>query len=419
MVVAVLDHLREDAEKTRSITWVNEPVATLEDAVVHLARTRAMVEAAECEALAAYESSKEFKASGAGSAAMRVAHVTGARKETVGRRCHAGTVLRAMPHTEAAFAAGEITLDHVEALAKVKVPTLAVRFALDEERMVGWARDLPYKEFSAKVQDWRDAYAPEDAEERAQSQVESRQLFASETFGGMGRLDAWLDPLTYREVADELERHERRLFEQDWAEARARLGDAATKRDLARTPAQRRVDALREMARVSKAHAGKGAAPTLGTTIVCDDDTFLTCLARLFAEARGTDPDVYPYREDRRCEFAAGGRVTPEQAVMAALGGWLNTLVLDAKGFPLKHGHRQRFFPQPLREALMIAFPECQGDGCDVRSVHCEIDHILAWIDGGTTDANNGQPLCKRDNRFKERLAAFRRRAERDRPASP
>ncbi len=419
MVVAELEHVREGAEKTRAITWANEPVASLEEAVVHLAQTRAMVEAAECEALAAYEASKEWKVSGAGSAAMRIAHVTGGRKETIGRRCHAGAVLRGMPHTEAAFAAGEITLDHVETLSKARVPTLAVRFALDEERMVGWARELTYKEFSAKVQDWRDVHAPADAEERARSQVESRQLFASVTFGGMGRVDAWLDPLGCREFLDELERHERRLFEQDWAEARARVGDAATKRDLARTPAQRRADALLEMARASKAHAGKGAAPTLGTTIVCDDDTFLTCLARLFAEARGTDPDVYPYSEDRRCEFAAGGRVTPEQAVMAALAGWLNTLVVDADGFPLKHGRHQRFFPQPLRDALMIAFPECRGEMCDVRSVHCEIDHILAWIDGGLTDDVNGQPLCKRENRFKERLAAYRRRHDPGRPPPP
>ncbi|HMQ24548.1 MAG TPA: hypothetical protein PKA98_01055 [Acidimicrobiales bacterium] len=43
-----------------------------------------------------------------------------------------------------------------------------------------------------------------------------------------------------------LERHERRLFEQDWADARARFGDAATRRDRARTPAQRRADALVE-----------------------------------------------------------------------------------------------------------------------------------------------------------------------------
>ena len=64
----------------------------------------------------------------------------------------------------------------------------------------------------------------------------------------------------------------------------------------------------------------------------------------------------------------------------------------------------------------MIAFPECRGEACDVRSVHCEIDHILAWIDGGTTDDINGQPLCKRENRFKERLAAFRRRSEPGRP---
>ena len=85
-----MEHVREGAEKIRAITWANEPVATLEAAVVHLAQTRAMVEAAECEALAAYEASKEWKAAGAGSAAMRIAHLTRARKETIGRRCQIG-----------------------------------------------------------------------------------------------------------------------------------------------------------------------------------------------------------------------------------------------------------------------------------------------------------------------------------------
>lgn len=419
MVRAELSHLREGVEKVRTIVWANEPVATLEDSVVEIDTLRAMLDAAESEALAAYDASKEWKAAGAGSAPAQIAHLTHARKDSIAKRCHLGARMRSMPHAEAAFAAGEISLDHLDVLSRANLPSLAEQFAIDEECLVGWARDLPYREFCAKVANWRDAIAPEDAEERARSQVEARELHASETFEGMGRLDAWLDPLAYREIRSELDRHYQRLFEQDWADARARLGDAATKNDLGRTPAQRRVDALREMARSSAAHGGVGAAPTLGTTIVCDSHTYLTCWARLIAELRGDDPDAFPYRQDRRCEFAAGGRVTPEQAVFASLEGWLNTLVLDAAGFPLKHGRQQRFFPQPLREALMIAFPECRDETCDTRSVHCEIDHILAWIDGGATDDVNGQPLCKRHNRLKERLAAYRRRSGSDRPPPP
>jgi len=409
-VLLELSNLREDAEKLRGVTWANEPVATLEESVLEVGVVRAMLDAVECELVAAYDSSKEWKVTGDGSPAARIAHLSHSRKGTISKRCHLGRRLRTMPHTEAAFALGDITIDHVDVLSRANLPSLAVRFALDEERLVGYARDLGFDEFCAKVAIWRDVVAPEDAEERALSQHEARDMHWSKSFEGMGRIDGWMDNLGYHEVHTELDRHYQRLFEQDWADARARLGDAATKNDLARSPGQRRSDAMRAMARASRAHAGIGAEPTLGTTIVVDADTHLTCWARLVAEIRGEDPDAYPYREGRRCEFADGTRVTPEQALFASLEGWLNTLVLDEDGFPLHYGRKKRFFPQPLREALMIAFPVCGGTSCDIRSVHCEIDHILAWIDGGTTDTTNGNPLCKRDNLWKEHVEARRRR---------
>ncbi|MBL8775081.1 MAG: HNH endonuclease [Acidimicrobiales bacterium] len=43
---------------------------------------------------------------------------------------------------------------------------------------------------------------------------------------------------------------------------------------------------------------------------------------------------------------------------------------------------------------------------CSIRSVHCQIDHILAWIDGGPTDTTNAQPLCKGHNLWKEHQRA-------------
>lgn len=50
-------------------------------------------------------------------------------------------------------------------------------------------------------------------------------------------------------MGTELGRLEQQEFAADWAEARSRLGEAATAADLQRTPAQRRHDALVRMAR--------------------------------------------------------------------------------------------------------------------------------------------------------------------------
>jgi len=71
-------------------------------------------------------------------------------------------------------------------------------------------------------------------------------------------LDGVLDPIKGAIVAGELERIDTELFNADWAEAKARVGDNVGLGDLARTPAQRRADALVEMAKRS-ASAAPGA----------------------------------------------------------------------------------------------------------------------------------------------------------------
>ncbi len=407
---AQLVHLRESTEKLGGVTWANEPVATLEEAILEVAADRARLDAIECALLAAYDSSKEWKATGGSSAAARIAWLTHSRKSDVDRRCRLGRQLRTMPHTVAAFELGSITLDHVDILAKANLPSLAVRFAHDEELLVGWARDLTYGEFCQQVSRWRDIADPDDAERRALSQFEAREAHSSATFEGMGRLDAWLDRMGFHEFDTELDRHYQRLWEADWADARARLGDKATSRDLGRTTAQRRADALVEMARASRAHGGKGAEPNLGTTIVCDHDTYLTVWARIIAEINGQDPNAYPYPLQRRCEFADGTPITPEQALFASITGWLNTLVTDPNGYPLSYGRERRWFSRPQRRAAQIAFPVCKQPSCAIRSVHCEIDHILAWIDGGLTDSTNADPQCKPHNLWKEHITARERR---------
>ena len=125
-----------------------------------------------------------------------------------------------------------ITLDHVEVLINANRSKLADLFARDEELQVGYARDRTFDGFSAEVKAWTAVVMPEDAEERAARQDDERSVHLSETFEGQGRLDGWLSKQGYHEVHTELDRHTQRLLEQDWAEARGRLGDAATALDL-------------------------------------------------------------------------------------------------------------------------------------------------------------------------------------------
>jgi hypothetical protein len=410
VVCPELEQFIEASEKLRTVVWANQPASTLPDAAVALVQAGSMLQAVTVEAVGALDASKEHKATGDFSPAHHLARRCRVKHDTAARLQKAARKLRTMPHTAEAFAAGQISLDHVETLIGANTARLAELFARDEELLVGYALTRTFDGFKAEVKAWTAIVAPEDAEERAARQDDERTVHLSESFEGQGKLDGWLSRDGYHEVHTELDRHTQRLLEQDWAEARARLGDAATILDLARTPGQRRHDALIEMARSSRAHAGIGPAPDIGTTVVCDHDTYLTALARILAKLYGGDPDQFPYPLQRRCEWANGDPATPEQAVWASIAGWFDVLTLDENGIPLNYSDRRRFATGRQRDAAIIAFPTCHDDGCPIRSVHCEIDHLLAWIDGGLTDIANLRPRCKGHNLWKEHVTAKLRR---------
>ncbi len=404
--------LQRAIEKARTVVWANEPSCTLPDVAVAMVEAGSVLDAVTVDTIAALDASKEHKATGDFSPADLLRRRCRAKHDTVARLQRAARRLRTMPHTAEAFAAGSITLDHVDVLIRANTAKLAELFARDEELLVGYARDRSFQGFTTEVKLWTAIVKPDDAEDRAARQDDERSIHLSETFEGQGRLDGWLSRQGYHEVHTELDRRCRQLLAEDWAEARARLGDAATALDLARTPAQRRHDALIEMARASKAHDGIAPAPDIGTTLVCDHDTFVTAFARIVAKIMGTDPDHFPYPLQRRCEWANGDPATPEQAVWAALTGWLDVLTLDPEGVPLNHGRTHRIATRAQRRAAKIAFPTCDQPGCDIRSDHCEIDHLLAWIEGGGTDIANLRPRCKGHNLWKEwaRAREHRRR---------
>ena len=162
-----LEDLRTSAEKVRCIAWANEPASTLEDSVVELTALRSMIDAAEVEALGAYDASKEWKAAGALSAPARIAEMTCGRAESIRWRRGLARKLRSMPHTVSAFELGDISIDHVGVLCRANLVCLALEFARDEEVLVDKARTLPFDEFVAEVQRWRDIVDPEGAERRA------------------------------------------------------------------------------------------------------------------------------------------------------------------------------------------------------------------------------------------------------------
>jgi Domain of unknown function (DUF222) len=86
--------------------------------------------------------------------------------------------------------------------------------------------------------------------------------------------DGLLTPLARATVGTALWRIEQELFDAEWAQARAEHGDQTCAAHISRTPAQRRHDALVEMARRAMVAPADGRRPEPLVSVMIGYETF-------------------------------------------------------------------------------------------------------------------------------------------------
>jgi hypothetical protein len=189
-----------------------------------------------------------------------------------------------------------------------------------------------------------------------------------------------LDPISGVIVAGELSRVERKLFEADWAKAEKELGRSPKLHELARTSAQRRADALVEMATRSATAPADGRRPE-----------------PLFSVFVG-----YETLHGRISQLASGQVVSPD-----SLLAWLDTAEFEravfAPGGRVEVSVRSRFFTGATRRAVELRDRECTDPYCDIPADACHIDHVVPHAEGRLTTQENGQVMCGFHNRLRYR----------------
>ena len=113
---------------------------------------------------------------------------------------------------------------------------------------VSQAKGLRFKQFARTVAYWDQLADPDGTEEAAEARRARRDVYLEASIDGMFLGKMTLDPISGSIVSGELERIEHEMFVADWAKARDEVGSRPRVADLSRTPAQRRADALVEMA---------------------------------------------------------------------------------------------------------------------------------------------------------------------------
>jgi hypothetical protein len=283
-----------------------------------------------------------------------------------------------MPATAEAFGAGGISPRHASVLASLGGGRVADCFARDEVMLVGFARTMGWAEFCRAVEYWRQCADPDGTERDAAHDEALRRVHLSPGLRGTGHLEGLLTSLGRATLASALGRIEQELFEADWAAARAEHGDAATVCHLARTPAQRRHDALVEMARRAVTSPADGKRPRPLVSVLVGYETF-----------RG-----------RVCELADRTVITPGTVASLLDEALVERVVFDGPSRVIDLG-RARRFSGAVRRALDVVDRGCTHGGCDLPAERCQGDHIQPWSRGGQTDPDNGQLRCGYHNRWR------------------
>ncbi|MCU1374627.1 MAG: hypothetical protein JWO68_1913 [Actinomycetia bacterium] len=291
-----------------------------------------------------------------------------------------GRDLRAMPRVEGAWLRGEVNERHVVKLALARTPVTEEAFAAEEADLVGLARNLSFKGFCRRVAYWSQEHDPDRVERDAEAQRAARKVHPSQSFEGMWFGDLTLDPISGTIVSNALKKIEQELFDADWADAKQQLGRDPLLGELRRTPAQRRADALVELA-VRAMSVPKGARrPAPLFTVLVGYETF----------------------KGRMCELADRTVVTPGSLLPYLTEALIERIVFDGPSRVIDVGEA-RCFTGATRRAVEVLGLECFEHTCEVPAEDSEIDHILPAAQGGPTRQWNGRPACGFHNRARNR----------------
>jgi uncharacterized membrane protein YgcG len=347
--------------------------------VVALERARAIVDYALANALVSFAEGGEWAAEGAQSAAAWIATTCQLPLAEVRRQLRRGKALPSMPLVAAAFSAGDIAGAHVDVLVKAAEAVSHAdpfAFGLCEAALVEAATELKFGSFANTVTYFTQMADPDGAEEADMARRARRDAYVTQSMNGMYLLGANLDPISGAIVATEFTRIDQVLFEEDWAQAKERLGRDPKVGDLARTPAQRRADAFVEMALRSRGAKATDRRPEPSFSVLVGYESLYGPISRI-----------------------EGGPIMTPGALVPWLDGASFERIIFSPGTRIECSPKARFFTGATRRAIEVRDQECTHPFCDVPAERCQIDHILPYAKGGETTQENAQAHCGFHNR--------------------
>ena len=333
-------------------------------------------------------------------ASLRMSPGAAAQRVRTARVLHRGPLAA----TAAALAAVAVSYPHAAVLADTTCDLPAAKVAEAEPVLVEAARRLDPGRLRRLAIHLRDVIDPEKAEQRGRARLDRRGLWLTATVDGMVAVDGLLDP-----EAGEA--------------AQAALAPLArpTGPDDARNAAQRRADALGELARqglqtgrlpqagglrpqltvtidlaslLAGANGGVGGVGGWGGTLPAETARRLACdatVTRAVVHRHPNHPNATSGHANTHDGDAGDG------GLAARLHDAI-TLLPPPLGAPtqlLDLGRATRVINPALRRALALRDGGCIAPGCDRPAPWTDAHHLVHWLHGGPTNLDNLILLCR------------------------
>lgn len=148
---------------------------------------------------------------------------------------------------------------------------------------------------------------------------------------------------------------------------------------LSKAEAQRRADALVEMATRSRTAPKDGRRPVPLISVLVD----------------------YPTLAGRVCELAESGTAVSPGSFVPLLDESLIERAVFTPASRIEVSATARLFTGATRRAIELRDRECTDPYCDGSRRKCQVDHIIPYADGGPTTQENGRLLCGFHNRLR------------------
>jgi Domain of unknown function (DUF222) len=350
-----IEELDNEDVATTDLPTVGQDIVTIGLAIEQL-------EAQRLRRLARFDRDRGFQDDGAVSTASWLVARSHLAPGAAKQRVEVGHRLEQMPKVAAEFQAGSIGYGQVRVLCEATKDLDAEFVAESQEALLDESRRCEPRKLERRLAHWRHRGDAAKEVERARKQHARQELRVAPKAGGMVGVQGELDAeggATLLTALDALSAPDPSGIE-------------------ARTVAQRRADALVELARRSL-HAGDlpdrgGERPHLAVVVSLE-----TLLGELGVPG---------------ADLEWGGVITGEAARRLACDCKINRVITDGASQPLDVGRATRVPPPALRRALVVRDRGCVFPGCDRPAAWCDVHHFVHWINGGPTNPENCGLLC-------------------------